>query len=121
MYGIYFPKPTVSKLMTVQQAAFALNVSPSHVYRMLASGVLVGVKIGQCRRVSRTSVEALLRKCDGPESETPAREEKTTEEPSSPSARPGRRRGKRSGPVEYRHFPDAGGTPPHARAKSRDH
>lgn len=47
---------TRERHLTVQEVAEWLNLSPRTVYRLLADGQLVGLKIRSCLRIPETSV-----------------------------------------------------------------
>lgn len=54
------PSQTPPPLLTVQEAAKLLRVSPMTVYRRLDDGTLTGVRHGRCLRVHRHTVVALI-------------------------------------------------------------
>jgi excisionase family DNA binding protein len=45
-------------LLTVEQAAAALNLSRSLVYEMLRRGELESIRVGACRRIPRDALTA---------------------------------------------------------------
>jgi excisionase family DNA binding protein len=47
-------------LLTPEETAAALRVSRSVVYQLLASGALVSVKIGGCRRIPMAALRAYV-------------------------------------------------------------
>ena len=49
-----------SQLVTVEEAAELMCVSPSTIRRMIAGGLLSSVKIGACRRVPRAALDAVI-------------------------------------------------------------
>jgi len=49
-----------SLLLKPEEVAECLNVGRSKVYELMRAGALESVRIGACRRVPRTSVEAFI-------------------------------------------------------------
>lgn len=45
-------------LLSVDEVCAALHMSRAHIYRLLASGELPSVKVGRCRRVLFSALEA---------------------------------------------------------------
>lgn len=43
--------PSGRLLLTPEESAYAINVSRSQLWKMLASGEITSIKIGRCRRV----------------------------------------------------------------------
>jgi len=52
--------PAGRSLLTIQEAAAALRISRSSVYRLFDSGQLAWVQIGASRRVSATEIERFI-------------------------------------------------------------
>jgi len=50
----------MSPLLTIKEAADALRVSESTIYRLMKTGVLPTVKVGGSTRIKQSDVEALL-------------------------------------------------------------
>lgn len=44
-------------LLTVKEAAWFLQISRTTVYELIYAGVLLSVKIGNCRRIRRSDLE----------------------------------------------------------------
>jgi excisionase family DNA binding protein len=51
---------TTSRLLTIVEAADALRISRSSVYRLFDSGQLAWVQIGESRRVTSTEIERFI-------------------------------------------------------------
>jgi excisionase family DNA binding protein len=49
-------------MLSIQQAAMALNVSVSTIQRLIRSGKLESVKIMKCRRIKDSSLRQLMEK-----------------------------------------------------------
>jgi excisionase family DNA binding protein len=47
-------------LLTIQETADLLNVSRSHLYRLIQRGELPVVRVGGCTRVHRVALERML-------------------------------------------------------------
>ncbi len=52
--------------MTVTEVATALRVSRNTIYRLINTGALRGCGVGRTMRVSRTVIEALIRRSETP-------------------------------------------------------
>lgn len=55
-------KPDAPLLLTIEQTAMLLNVSPRTVKRLLANRELIGRKIGARRLIARTSIENFVKR-----------------------------------------------------------
>ncbi|KAA0101812.1 DNA-binding protein [Mycolicibacterium sp. P1-18] len=51
---------TVSRLLTVVEAAYALRISRSSVYRLFDAGQLAWVQIGTSRRVASAEIDRFI-------------------------------------------------------------
>ncbi|GAB7066326.1 helix-turn-helix domain-containing protein [Mycobacterium hodleri] len=51
---------TVSRLLTVVEAAYALRISRSSVYRLFDAGQLAWVQIGTSRRVAAAEIDRFI-------------------------------------------------------------
>lgn len=60
----------IEKLLTIQQTAELLNVSPQTIYNLNKRGQLPFIQIGRLHRVSRTALEDLIH--PAPATATPA-------------------------------------------------
>ena len=47
-------------LLTMEEVALCLNIGRTRVYRLVASGLLVSVKVGRSRRVPKWALEELV-------------------------------------------------------------
>lgn len=52
-----------SPLVTIEEASRYLTLSRTTIYRKLSAGELQGVKLGNCRRIYRKSIEEYLAAC----------------------------------------------------------
>jgi excisionase family DNA binding protein len=48
-------------LLTVDDVASELRVSPRHVAALVARGAIASIRIGRCRRIARAELERVLR------------------------------------------------------------
>lgn len=61
MPAIQSQSESAERLLTVRQAAEALNVSPRFINKLLADGELERIKLGRCTRIRRDDIERLIR------------------------------------------------------------
>lgn len=54
------PRPTVKLLLSVPEAAAALSLGQTQVWKLVSSGRLHSCKIGRARRISVASLEAYV-------------------------------------------------------------
>lgn len=55
------PAPVPAAMLSAEDAAAMLAVTPAHVRNMLRRGELEGVRVGHAWRIRRSDVEALMR------------------------------------------------------------
>jgi excisionase family DNA binding protein len=50
------------KLLTVEQTAYLTNLGTTTVEKLVASGELPSIKVGKCRRVLASSIDAFIQR-----------------------------------------------------------